>query len=772
MIGLRQFLEWYLGIPAADAGEGTRWRLWLEPPAGLPSALVTAALISAIVAVLAASIVGSRRVSRRGRAFLMLLRAGAILIVIGGLFQASLAIERTNLPWLAILIDHSASMAREDVVTETGRKSRLRAVQDWIGREAENPVAQLRNGYRVRLFEFASDVREIDLGSRPFADSDLRDSLRNMMPDGTQTRLASSLRSVLAEFQGAPPAAVLVLTDGASTEGTSEQLSAAAADARGKSVPLWTVGVGSDSGSPDVEVAEVLVDSVALVDETLSFDVQLQTTNLGQSAVDVSLLSSQGDVLDSVSSPPNESGARSVTLRTRPDSEGTFTYVIDAESLPQETQRENNHREVTVHVRNRKVRVLYVERLPRWEFRHLKAALERDAAVELRTVLLDSDLDYIREDRTALAQPPSTAEELQEYDAVILGDVDPGEFPPGFLLGLRELIGKRAGGLVLIAGPRFQTTAWTGSPLEPLLPVHPGSVGLSPESMAAPHAASVTSAGREHVLFRVVGQDEPSMAALSWWAPAADLKAGAVSLLEVDVGAGSHSPIVVTQRFGNGIVLWHGTDEFWKLRRLQEDAVYGRYWSQAIRWASRGRLAGESLAGELRSDRRIYSAGETVRLELRLGEHVAMDPAVAPTIEIRPPQGPSVELVTSRDSEGDRRFRASFAPARAGEYQIRWMNSPAGEGPVEARFVVDAGNMERPGSPLARTDLEIAATISHGRFLNWQDADEVLRQLPPGRPIPTTEPLIRPLWNRWELAALFAVIVCLEWFVRRRNSLV
>jgi hypothetical protein len=733
---------------------------------------VALGLILAMIAV--ASIAGTSRLARRRQIVLAGLRLAALLLIVAGLFRISLAIERTNLPWLAILVDRSASMAREDVSTsKAGRESRLTAVRDWMGRQERNPVAELRSSYRVRMYEFAADAREIDVGAGPFTLAGIQDTLSSLQPDGSQTRLATSLRTVLSEFRGTPPAAVIVITDGASSEGASEQLSAAAVDASSKTVPLWTVGVGSDSGSPDVEVTEVLVDNVTLVDETLAFDVQLHSANLSTTAIEVRLLSENGDLLDSVSSSPSAMRFQSVTLRTRPDEEGIFTYIVEAAPLPQESNAENNKRAVTVQVRNRKLRVLYVERLPRWEFRHLKAALERDAAVELKSVLIESDLDYIREDRTALAQAPSTSDEVQEHDAVILGDVNPAEIPSGFSVGLRELVGKRAGGLILIAGPRFRTAAWSGSPLESLLPVHPLSPTPPANSEIPARAVAITAAGREHPLFRLdESQAGPFAPVFNWWSPSGDLKAGATTLLNVDAADGSHSPIVVTQRFGNGIVLWHATDEFWKLRRLREDAVYGRYWSQAIRWVSRGRLAGNSLAGELRSDRRVYGAGEMVRLELRVGEHIAVDPLRPPRIEVQPPYGPPHELATTRDSEKVQSFVAMLAPARAGEYHVRWIDPPAGEESVEGRFAVDAGTTERAGSPLDRADLEKAATISHGRFIPWQDVDEFHRQLPTGRPIPTSEPLIRPLWNRWELASLFAAIVCLEWFVRRRNSLV
>jgi hypothetical protein len=124
-----------------------------------------------------------------------------------------------------------------------------------------------------------------------------------------------------------------------------------------------------------------------------------------------------------------------------------------------------------VSVRRTKIRVLLVERAPRWEFRHLKPLLERDEMIELKTVLQDSDLDFVKEDRTALAGFPTQQDELEKFDVVILGDVDLAFFNPQSLAHLRSFVSEQGGGLLLIAGEKHNPKSFLGTPLEVLCPV-------------------------------------------------------------------------------------------------------------------------------------------------------------------------------------------------------------------------------------------------------------------------------------------------------------
>ena len=71
-----------------------------------------------------------------------------------------------------------------------------------------------------------------------------------------------------------------------------------------------------------------------------------------------------------------------------------------------------------------KIKVLYIEQTPRWEFRFLQQVLLRDRRIEASFVLAEGDPE-VAQARPFLPRFPSEKEELFKYDMVIIGDVDP-----------------------------------------------------------------------------------------------------------------------------------------------------------------------------------------------------------------------------------------------------------------------------------------------------------------------------------------------------------
>ena len=78
-----------------------------------------------------------------------------------------------------------------------------------------------------------------------------------------------------------------------------------------------------------------------------------------------------------------------------------------------------------VTVRKEKLKVLFVDTEPRYEFRYLKNYLERDETIDLSVVLLSSSTEYSEQDRTALPTFPPSSDELFAFDVVLMGDADP-----------------------------------------------------------------------------------------------------------------------------------------------------------------------------------------------------------------------------------------------------------------------------------------------------------------------------------------------------------
>ena len=62
---------------------------------------------------------------------------------------------------------------------------------------------------------------------------------------------------------------------------------------------------------------------------------------------------------------------------------------------------------VETNVREERLKVLYVDNEPRYEFRYLKNYLDREESIDLNVVLLSSDPAYSEQDRAALPTFPA-----------------------------------------------------------------------------------------------------------------------------------------------------------------------------------------------------------------------------------------------------------------------------------------------------------------------------------------------------------------------------
>ncbi len=117
---LPAWLERWFGIKPSD-GEGTRWTLENEWPwrPSITLLLVAAAVIFVAVVYMRES----RRASGRFRAALAVLRLALVVLAMLMIAQFSLSLERTGLPYVAVLVDDSLSMTTVDRYEERLRKA-------------------------------------------------------------------------------------------------------------------------------------------------------------------------------------------------------------------------------------------------------------------------------------------------------------------------------------------------------------------------------------------------------------------------------------------------------------------------------------------------------------------------------------------------------------------------------------------------------------------------------------------------------------------------
>jgi uncharacterized membrane protein len=841
----RHAAEMALGVPDAAPGEGTRWRLdrmaFLTGDARTDAWLVGG--IAAALAVMVVFVYRRERPTGRGSlraavASLAGLRLGLLFVALFVLLpQLKLAFEREGWPDVVLLFDDSRSMSVADAYTDPKVRDRAKELADvagltepqrlqlaqalvsrpdgdWISKLLSNRQMKVHVYHAAHSFARLAEVTE--LSQAPAA----LEQVKRLRAEGEASHLGSAVRGVLNDFRGSSLAAVVVFTDGVTTAGPDMIAAGRAAAQAG--VPLYLVGMGDAREARDLILSDLQVEDVVNVNDRLVFEARLTARGQGlPESVPVILYEKKGDKLEEkareqVRLDPNGKPVK-VRLTHTPPEAGEKTYVLEVPAQADESETANNRLErVVIVAEARRLQVLYIEGTPRYEFRFIKALLERESdaargnkSIDLKVLLIDADPEYASQDKSALADFP-TREQLFAYDVVILGDVDPKH--PRFarrgptegarpaernLQNLADFVKQRGGGLLFIAGPDTSPHAYRDTPLADILPVVPDATPQPPaDTITQGSRPRLTPVGQSHPIFRFV-TDEAENAAL-WerlepmlWSAGNYRKKASAEVLATHrdlPAAGStteNHPLVLQQFVGAGRVLFYGFDETWRWREREHEARFNQFWYQTVRYLARNRLS----RVDLRLDRQTpYRRGEPVKVTVRFPDDAPPpDGPITVVVQHTPPAkpgGPSPEAEVqtlqlakpggseTKGGPNGRSFEAYLTATRDGDYKF-WLATPqvSGSKPrAEAKVLPPAGEMDN--LRMNQADLERAAAEAHGKFYTLADADRVPDDLPAGTRVALNQPRAPYLlWNHALAFALAAGLLVTEWVLRKRRKL-
>ena len=799
------WLEQYLGLPETASGSETSWRVrWDRPWSGaLPDWLGWTIVAALVIAVVLSMLREMRSVSRKGRIVLIGLRLSALAIAVLFLCRPVLSVNRTVEPVLAVLVDTSESMNLRDEYSDSAANERLAAriraaglseptrlnlaLATLLERDGRFFKTLLRS-HNVRVYQFAETASLLP-GGELSSEEDLPALLQNLRalePAGDVTSPAAAVRQVLEEMKGRPPSALIVFSDGVATGQSAVKqgrLSLAIDAARRERTALWTVGVGSSRPARDLELADVRVPDTAYRLDPLTFACAVKSTGYppGVAGLRLSLLQDQTTLLEEEVILPAEGQTARTTLTWQPDRSGDVEFLVELIGPEDDVDPLNNRAIRKVHIRETPLRVLLADRVPRYEYRYLKEFLERESSVELESVLIDGDPRAALQDRSGQklgGRFPVREDQIDSYDAIVLGDISPQELGPGVMQLLERFVSERGGALVSIAGSRFNPHTFRGTPLADLIPV-----ALDDETVSLPQRWRIegfrprpTLAGlKGSPAFRDLG--DRAAADISFWEQQGNwsrlfafptIKPGAVVWLETEPPGNNRPPLplVVEHRFGEGKVLFLATDELWRLRYLTGDRDYGRFWLQTLRYLTRARSDG--IDAELTSVRGVYERGEPVELRLRLASDQEDGPRPRPLIRIDGPQ--PVEIEPQPDPDLRELFTLSLPELPEGDYRAELIRPEVGYA-VDTAFRVIAPLQETRNRALDEDELRAAAEQTGGRYTAVEAANDLAGRIPPGS-ILTLEALATlPLWNRWELLVLVLGLLTAEWLLRKRFQL-
>lgn len=772
-----------------------------------PPWVIALVILPATVAFVWWSYSGLNRLEKRTRILLSSLRWLAIAICILLLFQPAFETTkfRKTRNQVHVLIDDSASMARKDRYPAPEQNESLTA---WAGKQLgdktraellqivlEDPkglLPQLRDTHDVRLFR-------VDGKPTPIR------TVAELTSRGNRTAIGNGLDLHLQSATGANLDAVILVSDGRNNAGLDPVEVASNYGKRG--ITVHTIGVGDPEPPRNAWLVGPPGPKEALREEQVSFDVTLRAEGLSGERARIELygsldggpfmpLATASDVLPS----PGES--TKVRVVHAFEESGDWTLKFSLAPLTEESQLDDNEDIRFLRVNDERIRVLFIDDKPRWEYRYVKNALKRvDPSIEMQAVLFDASPRFEQEhskDLRPLKDLPRTPKEMLDYQVILLGDVPPERIAPSeegrrqWLQMLVQFV-EFGGGAGFLFGDAAMPERYRNTLLQDLLPVvleDSSWIANNKPARDKPFRPRLENPTSPHEILLL--QRDPAFNRRLWeqglpgfyvYHPVQRAKPGATVLLRhpTDRNAYGNRPLAVVAPFPRGTTFFLATDETWRWRDPYAELYMDAFWRNVVRHLARGRLERRNDLLELSVDKTLVETGDRVGVQLRVHDN-ELQPAVS-----------NEQPIFLRDAKNDTQKRILRAvPGEPGLYKSSFTMTESGafsflvfanENPDDAVLAREDVLIRIPDQELADSSqdaetLRRIAQASHdidksGRYVFLADATSLVTDFK-GRKSPETreDTMTRPIWDTWWSLFLVLTLLGAEWLLRKRARLI
>jgi hypothetical protein len=430
----------------------------------------------------------------------------------------------------------------------------------------------------------------------------------------------------------------------------------------------------------------------------------------------------------------------------------------------------------------------------RWDFKFLRRILEDDPSFSFTAFLARGGAAFVQfgepERRVQLGGFPHSRRELDGFDTLILGDVNPQGWPRGLARHVHDAVAEGGKSLVVIAGPHL--AEWTNTiELTRLLPVELTRESGTP--VAGPIDLRVTPEGMASSWFALIprtadGDDQGQAAASSSPArlspveqvyPVLRKRPAATVLLEAAGQSNAYGPLIVIAEHtvGRGRALFIGTDTLWRWQTLgprTESGVtlYHAFWQYALRALAPPEPTSSANQLWLHPERTLYRAGERVRLTIDRhsagSETAASAPAAASvTASVVLPDGNRLPLDLVPDPREPLRLAAQFDITQPGRYRIEAAARTDAQLVAETATFIEA--LSRSGeADDAAVDMGLLARLASatgGRIIDPAAPDGWL----PPEPEASTKIVQRQsfdFWHNFSLLLVLCLLLAGDWSLR------
>ena len=704
------------------------------------------------------------------RTIMAALRLGVIALLVFILFQPKLVLTSVvpQRNFVGILIDDSQSMQ----ITDASGIPRSDFIRQTFGAEGSELLTELSDKFALRFFRFSR-------GSSRLSD------VSQLTYEGTSTQLGGAMVRAQEELAGVPLSGLVVISDGADNSG--ETLAESLLPLQAANVPVYTVGLGEEALSPDVQVSRVEVPRSVLKGTSLVVDVIV--SHRGYSGRTVPLVVEDAGQLMSSEDVTLEGDGEPVVARVRLEASESGPRLLQFRVPIQDGERvaRNNVRDVLVNVVDESEKILYFEGEPRWEVKFIRRAVADDDNLQVVVLQRTAESKFLRldvDDAEELAAGfPKTREELFRYRALILGSVEASFFTHDQLNMIADFVSRRGGGLLVLGGRNsFREGGYEGTPVAEALPVflddelsdgRPffSELYVSPTRTGLTHPATQLGmdAGEE---IRELWESLPPVSSLN---PITRIKPGATSLLTGGSEGDRATQVVLAyHRYGRGKVIVLPIQDSWIWQMHAEvdleDQTHETFWRQLLRWLTDGVPDRVGARGE----REVVEPGQSVGISAEVSDSAYVEINSGSVVaSILTPGGDSLTVPLDWALDQDGRYDGSFTTSEPGLYEVSVQANRGADTLGTALTYVHAApsDDEYFDASMRGTTLQRIADETGGLFYTLDDVASLPEDISlTGAGVTLTEE--RDLWDMPILLILLLSLMAGEWGYRRMRGLV
>jgi uncharacterized membrane protein len=666
---------------------------------------------------------------------------------------------------IAVLLDDSLSMRIRDA-SGTSRADRLAAL---FGAGPESLAGKLEEKFETRYFRFGE-------GFRTHAPAE---SLNHV---DARSELGGALLRVAAGHEAAALAGVVIVGDGGALPDSAdrERLEAALVRLKAAEIPVQVISLGDIYPERDVALDFLRFPRRVMVRD--GFDLEIGMVQRGFEGRSVRLvIEGDGIILERRTlTLPSDDEQMLLRHRLSFSEAGRRLISVRIDPLDGEILTQNNQLNRSIEVTDQPIRVLHFEGEPRFEVKFVRRAVTEDPVIRLHSLVRTADNKYYRigiGDPSELAGGfPEDGTELFKYHVLILGSVESRLLTSGQQSAIRDFVGRRGGGLLLLGGRgAYAEGGHTGSLLAELMPVVP----VEPfEPFNREIAPRLTEAGLIDPLLDF-GPAEARQALfrqlppLTVTNPLRQAKPGATVLLQ---GADRHGePLILlaTQRYGRGRVVSFPVRDSWRWQMHAKiplaDQTHENLWRRLLR--DLGRDAGGRVRLMLQETESTPGSSVTVAAQV-LNRAYGPLPQASVRLAVTTPLGEVRHLPMTPYLGEPGRYRAKFIPRETGRYDITVELMEKDEPAARAVGFLDVSGMGREfhGTAPGHGLLQRVAVETGGRLLSPATAQSLPNLMDAARSERRISRRL-PLWDAPLLLLAMLALVCTEWALRRARKL-